>query len=166
MQLPFPAGVKWWKEKDFNELIKYIVLSCSAFQLKIQPDGKKKITQPNFSHLHLFSKPCCFASLMHCPPSSPVLFLLNLCKRLSFNEKVRRKRRACQIKDRSRLTALTGIYDKHWEGEGGGVGMYEGGGRVRVDVVVVVVGLVVGGGVHCWKLHAVIADGVRCGMSL
>lgn len=29
------------------------------------------------------------------------------------------------------------------------MGMYEGGGRVRVDVVVVVVGLAVGGGVHC-----------------
>ena len=81
---------------------------------------------------------------------------MNLCKRLSFNEKVRRKRRACQIKDRSRLTALTGIYDKHQEVEGaGGERMDEGGGRVRVEVlvvagmVVVEVGVGGGGGLHC-----------------
>lgn len=54
---------------------------------------------------------------------------------MSFNEKVRRKRRACQIKDRRQLTALTGIYNKNEKEAaqmvGGGVGM-------RVEVVEVV----------------------------
>lgn len=35
---------------------------------------------------------------------------------MSLNEKVRRKTRACQIKTRRWLTALTGIYDELWEG--------------------------------------------------
>lgn len=36
------------RKRDFNELIKYIVLSYSAFQLKMQPDREKKNTQPIF----------------------------------------------------------------------------------------------------------------------
>lgn len=67
-----------------------------------------------------------------------MLFLSNLYKRVSLNEKVRRKRRACQIKDRRLLTALTGTYDKHREG--GGANGKEVGVTGAAVVVVMVVG--------------------------
>lgn len=62
------------RKKIFNELIKYIVLSYSAFQFRIQPDEEKKIKKsPSliFPHLHpLFSKPRCSVSLVQCPPTT------------------------------------------------------------------------------------------------
>lgn len=122
------------EERDLNELIKYIVLSHSALQLQIQLDwSKTKISQPNFPISFLFFLlPAVLFPGCSVPPLPLALFLLNLCKRLSFNEKVRGERRACQIKDRRRLTALTGIYDKHRRrggGSDGGCGDRVGGGR-------------------------------------